>query len=233
MPTDKQLLEALKTGDLRNKCDALASLARRKYPSPEITQALLEAANSTEALIRARAMSALRNSDKAGLEIALKNLKDENDEVVTFAGYLLEQIAGKGVANTLKNSWIGGWLGLADERIIPALREALIKSKNDERFFSLGCKLRAFSGGLKVEDLWPFITDPNPKIRAHAAWFLGEAKDPSAREYLLQTLNDTDAWVRHSVVQALHKYMNEEVRIALKNRLKIETDSLVITNLKT
>ena len=231
--SESKLLKDLESTDARTRANASCGLARRKTPSEQITQALIKATDDADPFVRRCALSALRHSGTAGMESALKRLKDPDSEVIRTAAFLLGEVGAMGVIATIK-SWLFGEVQETTNAII-ALREALLEANDDETFFSIGCALDKLKG-LKVEDLILFSNSHDDQIRSHTMWFLGETHDSAAVEHLLKKLDDAAQMVRVYAVQSLCDFRvqlrDPKITSALETRLKVETDSLVLTNLE-
>lgn len=231
--SEAKLLKDMDSKDAQIRADAASGLARRKTPSNQITQALINATDDEDSLVRRCALSALRHSGTSGMASAFKRLKDPDSEVIGTAAYLLGEVGALGIIATIK-SWLFGEVKETTDAIL-ALREALLESNDDETYFSIGCALKKLKG-LKVEDLILFINSQDDQIRSHTMWFLGEAHDPAAIEHLLKKLNDPAQMVRVYAVQSLsprNQLRDPRIAPALEARLKIETDELVRTNLES
>lgn len=209
---DNELIEKLRGAELpSDRATAANELGRRRTPSDEIVQALSNATLDDATEVQCAALRALRHSHAAGLATAPAFLSNSSEDLRDAAAWLLQKIAAP--------------------TTIDQLRQALRSEPDEEVFFGIGCALKD-SNGLVACDLVPVLRNSNAKMRAHAAYFLGETNDLEAAAALVKHLDDPDRTVRVYVVQSLKTLGAVEAVPAMKARAAIEPSNLVQTNLR-
>lgn len=208
--SDAKLLSDLTGDEPGTRATAATELGRRKKPGPEIVGALLKACGDDDTSVRASALQALRYAGGDGVPAGIRALNDADAEVRGSAAWLLNR--------------------LRDPRAAPALKVALVLAADHDAFFGIAGALSSMKE-LRALDLVSQVSSADERVRASAAYFLGNTGDAAAAVPLVKLLDDAAARVRLNAVQALGAIRDARTKAALEARRKVEDDELVLKNL--
>ena len=163
---------------------------------------LYKALFNADKRIRQKAQFELANRGKKGADVLTKALNQTDNQMARIHGI-----------------WGIGQLARADKAYTAALIP-LLKDKDAE----ITVQVLKMLGDAEIkgvgDDLMPFLSHPNYRLRFYAAEALGQLAHQAAIEPIIEMLkanNDEDLYIRHAGVLALSRIGKAEPMIALAN----------------
>ena len=163
---------------------------------------LYKALFNADKRIRQKAQFELANRGKKGADVLTKALNQTDNQMARIHGI-----------------WGIGQLARADKAYAAALIP-LLKDKDAE----ITAQVLKMLGDAEIkgvgDDLMPFLSHPNYRLRFYAAEALGQLAHQAAIEPIIEMLkanNDEDLYIRHAGVLALSRIGKAEPMIALAN----------------
>ncbi|GBC98349.1 hypothetical protein HRbin17_00851 [bacterium HR17] len=226
------LIDQLKSTDEKVRAAAVDALRTIGKPAARL---LMQAARGDDPLQRWGALAALgETGDPRVAPVLLRALRDQSPDVRAVAAAALGKLRYRQAAPQLvralgdPNERVQAHAEWALERLgddaLPALQKGAERSSLRWRIFRLMGRLKTRRA---VSTLLEGLKDPNPRVRAMAAWALGEIGDRRAIAALQAALSDNSADVRREAALALGKLKATDAQSLLAERLRIDPDERV------
>jgi len=185
--------------------------------------------------VNPRAVRAVREVGSLAVPVILEELQDGDDayqealilclgEIGDPAGLdpLLRRLARPG--DPLKEAVTASLSGLISEEAAPRVLALLASEAPDVRVAALRVLCRTSTPDVTRAAIRTLLDDVSPDARSAALDLLGNARDESAPEAILLSLNDSDRGIRVRAVRLLGRYPCAGAREALKGRFSDDPD---------